>query len=210
MRDLNECTAEVFRRGEQRIKERGRKRRRVLAVCIPVCLFAAVWPAIIFPPMTPEMGTDHFVQPDGETAVSAPESLACPYTAVEIQASGLFQDGHYGKVTDQLAVAEMFRAVESLFAGDSLFADAAGNGPTAGENYPSDENFPAEENSKNDNLAESAGKWKGCTITFTAQDGSQAVYLFSGNTLADADTNETVFLSGPQAAELMAVLGISE
>ncbi|MDE5995971.1 MAG: hypothetical protein K2G56_03545 [Eubacterium sp.] len=38
MRELNECTAEVFRRSEKRIKKHRRIRNRVLAVCIPLCL----------------------------------------------------------------------------------------------------------------------------------------------------------------------------
>ncbi|MDE6723735.1 MAG: hypothetical protein K2J55_06010, partial [Eubacterium sp.] len=33
-----ECTAEVFRRSENRIKKRRRTRKRVVAVCIPLCL----------------------------------------------------------------------------------------------------------------------------------------------------------------------------
>lgn len=52
MRNLEECTAEVFRRGGQRIKERRKKRRRVLALCIPICLIAAVWSAMGLPAMT--------------------------------------------------------------------------------------------------------------------------------------------------------------
>ena len=201
MRELNECTAEVFRRGEQRLKERRRKRRRALAVCIPVFLIAAVWPAIIFPPMVPEMATDPLVQTDGETAGSAPEALACPYTAAEIQEAG---QEHYRTTADTAAVAEMFWAVQSLF------ADADGNGQIACENNQSDKNFPAEENNKNGDLIEASGKSEGYTITFTAGDGSQAVYDLSGNTLVNTETKETIILSDSQAAELMAVLGLAE
>ena len=38
MRNLEDCKAEVFRRSEERIKERKRTRNRVLACCIPLCL----------------------------------------------------------------------------------------------------------------------------------------------------------------------------
>lgn len=38
MRTLEDCKAEVFRRSEERIKERKRKRNRMLACCIPLCL----------------------------------------------------------------------------------------------------------------------------------------------------------------------------
>ncbi len=38
MRNLEDCKAEVFRRSEERIKERKRKRNHVLTCCIPLCL----------------------------------------------------------------------------------------------------------------------------------------------------------------------------
>ena len=38
MRNLEDCKAEIFRRSEERIKERKRARKRVLACCIPLCL----------------------------------------------------------------------------------------------------------------------------------------------------------------------------
>lgn len=34
MREINECTAEVFRRSEKRIKERKRNRNRILKTCV--------------------------------------------------------------------------------------------------------------------------------------------------------------------------------
>lgn len=196
MRELKECTAEVFRRSEQRIRERRRKRNRVLALCVPVILIAAVWSAMSLPAVMPEggtMGQDRF----GESAGSAPESVACPYSAVEIQAGGIIPE-HYGEVTDRLAVAEMFSSV------NSLFADDVGNGQNVIENFPSEEENP------NFDLSDLTGSRKDCTITFTAEDGSQAVYTLSGNTLVDVNENKTISLSGSQMAELMAVLGLSE
>lgn len=205
MRDLNECTAEVFRRGEQRIRERRRKRGRVLAVCIPVCLIAAVWPAIIFPSMTPEMESDHFSQAAGEAAESVPEGLACPYTAVGIQAG--MPPEHYEEITDRLAVAELFSAV------NSLFADASENLPASedflAESFPA-ENPPADAANGNQEQTESASTWKGCTITFAAEDGSRAVYRLRENTLVRVNTGETIPLGDAQMAGLLAVLGLAE
>ena len=43
MREINECMAEVFRRSENRIKERKRKRNRILAMCIPLCLIITIF-----------------------------------------------------------------------------------------------------------------------------------------------------------------------
>ena len=204
MRELDECTAEVFRRGEQRIKERRRKRGRVLAVCIPVCLIAAVWSAGVFPPaMLETEGNDRAQAAEGALG-SAPESAACPYTAVEIQAAGMRPAEHDGKVTDRLAVAEMFQTVQSLF------ADADGKFQDVSENRPAGEACPTDQANMGDAQTEFASTWKGCTITFTAEDGSRGVYRLSGGALVNAATGETVFLSDSQAAGLMAVLGLSE
>lgn len=196
MRELNECTAEVFRRSEKRIRERRRSRVRVLAVCIPVCLVVAVWSAVVFPPVIlAEENSNRVGVP--EMADNAEGSLARSYTAVEIQ-GGLFPEEHDGKVTDAAAAAEMFRAV------DSLFADVDSSGWDFSGNVPSDENTADRVQT------ESTDAWRGYTITFTAEDGSQAVYRLRENTLVKVSTGETVFLSDAQAAGLLAVLGLSE
>lgn len=54
MRNLEDCKAEVFRRSEERIKERKRKRTRVLACCIPLCLLlvaSGIYMRPLFEPM---------------------------------------------------------------------------------------------------------------------------------------------------------------
>ena len=198
MRELDECTAEVFRRSEKRIKERRRKRGRVLALGIPVCLIITVWAVIIFPGMMPTADTSDFAQAAEEINGNAEGSLAGPYVSVEIQTAGLFPAERYGEVTDRLAVAEMFQAVHSLF------ADADGN------NQVDSGTIPAAEDNACYDQAESESKWKVCTITFTAEDGSQVEYILSESTLVDVNGNKTIFLSDFQAAELLAVLGISE
>lgn len=48
MREIKECTAEVFRRSEKRIKERTKKRNRILAACVPFCLILAVFSFVTF------------------------------------------------------------------------------------------------------------------------------------------------------------------
>lgn len=200
MRELKECTAEVFRRSEQRIRERRRKRGRVLALCVPVILIAAVWSAMSLPIMNPEggaLGNDRFT---GEAAGNAPESVACPYTAAEIQQAGVIPDEHSKEVTNRLAVAEMFRTVQSLF------EDVDSNG--IGQNAM--DQLPAEEANKNGDLVETPGQLEEYTITFTAEDGSQAVYRLSGHRLLNVNTDEAIFLSDSQLTGLLAALGISE
>ena len=206
MRELNECTQEVFRRSEKRIRERKRNRSRALALCIPVCLIAALCSVMNLPAMIPAGETSDRSPMSGEPSGEAHQNSACPYIAVEVQNDGLFPAEHDGKVTDRWAVAEMFSVIHSLF------ADADGNGRDASEDFAVNENCPANANNTDGIQTESAStnRSKGCTITFTAEDGSRAVYRLSGNTLVDVNTNEAVFLSNAQAAELMSVLRLTE
>ena len=53
MRELNECKAEVFRRSDNRIKERRRNRNRILAMCIPLCLVLTIFSVMMLPGMLP-------------------------------------------------------------------------------------------------------------------------------------------------------------
>ncbi len=52
MREINECTAEVFRRSEKRIKMRKNLWIRTLAVCIPLCLVTAICVGVFLPNTT--------------------------------------------------------------------------------------------------------------------------------------------------------------
>ncbi|MCH5198116.1 MAG: hypothetical protein J1E34_04330 [Oscillospiraceae bacterium] len=54
MRDINEYTAEVFRRSEKKLKERKRKRSRILAMSIPMCLIITLCLVMNLPKMLNE------------------------------------------------------------------------------------------------------------------------------------------------------------
>lgn len=64
MRELNECKAEVFRRSDNRIKERRRKINRVLALCVPLCLILTIFSVTILPAMMPA-GSDKATGEEG-------------------------------------------------------------------------------------------------------------------------------------------------
>lgn len=53
MRDINEVTAEVFRRSEGRKKERKRNRNRIIMCCIPFLICITAFSAAILPAMLP-------------------------------------------------------------------------------------------------------------------------------------------------------------
>ena len=91
MRNLEDCKAEVFRRSEERIKERKRTRNRVLACCIPLCLLLAVGGLYLRPLLEP---VDELMKSKSEGTVAPERNLGgteftllggvVEYTAVEI------------------------------------------------------------------------------------------------------------------------------
>ena len=58
MRNFEERKAEVFRRSENRIKERKRNRNRILTLCIPICLVLMVWSVATLPPLFTQKSND--------------------------------------------------------------------------------------------------------------------------------------------------------
>ena len=58
MRDLEQAKAEVFRRGNARIKKRKAIRRSVIACCVPLVLCVGIWSATILPAMMPAKSAD--------------------------------------------------------------------------------------------------------------------------------------------------------
>ena len=68
MRDLDTCKAEIFRRSEEKIKERSRMRRRVATLCAPLvlCLVigAVAWPGL---------SSSEKSAPQGDPVIAAPD-----------------------------------------------------------------------------------------------------------------------------------------
>lgn len=91
MRNLEDCKAEVFRRSEERIKERKRSRNRVLACCVPLCLLLVVGGIYLRPMLKP---VDELMRSKSEGTAAPDRNLGgteftllggvVEYTAVEI------------------------------------------------------------------------------------------------------------------------------
>ena len=189
MRDLKECTAEVFRRSEERLKKQKRARLRIVAVCVPLLVIASLAAAML-PPGTPAKRAhdeaDHFV------AESA-GSYECAFTALEIQ-----KPEQNKRVTDRPEVAKAYFAVCSFFE-ETAFADEY-----RGENY----DVPGKpENIGENELASTADEY---TLTFITDEGVQNVYTLNGNTLQNERSGQRVILSDAQLAGLMEALDIAE
>lgn len=190
MRELNECTAEVFRRSDERIKRTKKVRKRVLTVCVPLCLFAMVMSAALLPPV---LGTK---KSDYDTSNG---SYYCSFVKAEIKGT----DGSR-KVDDVLEVIDIYFTVYDMFndgeekAEPSLKEDVLSGGTAeeylVGAEYGADFGF---------------AKYEYNIIFYTAW-GDEAVYTLCGNALTDNATGETLTLTDEQTETLLRMIGAKE
>ena len=185
MRELNECKAEVFRRSENRIRERRKMRNCVLAWCVPFVLCISVCSVMIWAAMMPGDKSNETI---GE---SIDESYVCSYTEVVIQNANSTY-GDFQRVTDKAEVTRLFEAIYSLYDGDCLVSDA-------NEEFKS-----GSESIKNENENTSY------IISFITEDGSETVYTLNNNYLLDANKGVEIILDDAQLSELKVVFGISD
>ena len=94
MRNFEERKAEIFRRSEERINEKRKKRNRIISICIPVLICLGAYSIFILPAMMPagESAADDSHQEIADEVVIYPVSieffnndgnLICSYTESE-------------------------------------------------------------------------------------------------------------------------------
>ena len=196
MRDLNECTAEVFRRSEKRIKERKRNRNRILALCIPFFLIVTVWSVMILPAGKNDMAEKSAMElgdPNGQ-------SLLHSYVQVEIRNAGSSPE-YYRKATDAQGVTEVFLVIHDLSYDVSAAPDDSDKLNECEEIQ--DKTFVNQDYYSTDTTPK-------YIITFTTVDGAERVYVINGSELLDEGTDKRIILSDEQLAELKTVLGLTQ
>lgn len=117
MRSLEDCKAEVFCRSEERIKERKRKRNRVLACCIPLCLLFVAGGFYLRPFFLP---VDDFLKYEkvGEVSDCGLEGLASGTAVTVVSVEVTDETGAEGvsrKITEGAAVRELYDFVSCYF-----------------------------------------------------------------------------------------------
>lgn len=196
MRGLYECRAEVFRRSENRIKERRKKRSRMLAVCIPLVFCIAAYSVFILPAMLPASKTENFA--DNNAVPGKYGSIfACSYTEVVISCA---DDSDSRRITDAAEVARILSAIQSL-CDDPGSAGSVLPGVNPGE-------IPVVES-----IYQSMGLTPGLNgfvVTFRTEDGYENVYVLDGNELFNVNEKTRILLTDLQTAALKEALGISE
>ena len=204
MRELNECRAEVFRRSENRIKERKRNRNRILAMCIPLCLIVMVWSVTILPGMLPagkDAAGENLAQTpgnleDADGAVgSAGESKTHGFVSVTVK------DGEYTcELTDASVVNKVFQQIFDIQEANGEYKDSA-------DMQEPEVDGDAEHKDAASNATTNAGS---ITITMTSADGSKRVYTLNGLTLYDETLEKGYELTEAQRNDLLVALELAD
>ena len=199
MREINECTAEVFRRSEKRIKERKRNRKRILAFCIPLCLIVTVWSIMILPAMMPANKSDNNAG-EGMDIMGSVDGTDTAFVRVEIMSIGTATQSSVLK-DDADEVAQIYYTVQSSFVN-------SGGGNKESANDKAEDDALTEEN-KDYSQSGTTNLSSRFRIIFTTENGAQTVYSLSGDKLINETTKQETILTKDQRTNLLNMLGLT-
>lgn len=199
MREINECTAEVFRRSENRIKERKRNRNRILAFCIPLCLIVTVWSIMILPAMMPASKSNNNAGEDMDIMGSV-DGTDAAFFRVEVMSTGTATQSTILK-DDADEVAQIYYTVQSSFV-------SSGGGNKESANEKPEDDALTEEN-KDYSQSGTTNMSSGYRIIFTAENGIQKIYLLVGDKLINEATKQETVLTADQRSNLLNMLGLT-
>ncbi len=206
MRNFEERKAEVFRRSENRIKERKRNRNRILAMCIPLCLVLTIFSVVMIPGMLP-VGTDNaenenigFVSDgtadedgaaDGAVG-SLDDSKTHNYVSVTVK------DGDYSnKFTEASSVNNVFHNIYEILEANGGYQDITNqSGTGTGDNV--------------EDATDATAKVGCIIITMTSVDGTERVFLLDDLTLYDQAFKKEITLTTAQHNDLLVALELAD
>ena len=199
MREINECTAEVFRRSEKRIKERKRNRNRILAFCIPLCLIVTVWSIMILPAIMPANKSNNAAG-EGMDMAGSVDGTAAAYVRVEVMSTGTATQSAILK-DDADEVAQIYYTVQSSFVNSG-----GGNKESAKEEAEDD---ALTDENKDYSQSGTINLSSGFRIIFSTENGAQTIYSLSGDKLINETTKQETILAEDQRSNLLNMLGLT-
>ena len=199
MREINECTAEVFRRSEKRIKERKRNRNRILALCIPLCLIVTVWSVMILPAMMPANKSNNAAG-EGMDMAGSVDGTAAAYVRVEVMSTGTATQSAILK-DDADEVAQIYYTMQSSFVNSG-----GGNKESAKEEAEDD---ALTDENKDYSQSGTTNLSSGFRIIFSTENGAQTIYSLSGDKLINETTKQETILAEDQRSDLLNMLGLT-
>ena len=199
MREINECTAEVFRRSEKRIKERKRNRNRILAFCIPLCLIVTVWSIMILPAIMPANKSNNAAG-EGMDMAGSVDGTAAAYVRVEVMSTGTATQSAILK-DDADEVAQIYYTMQSSFVNSG-----GGNKESAKEEAEDD---ALTDENKDYSQSGTTNLSSGFRIIFSTENGAQTIYSLSGDKLINETTKQETILAEDQRSNLLNMLGLT-
>lgn len=199
MRNFEERKAEVFRRSENRIKERKRNRNRILAFCIPLCLIVTVWSIMILPAMMPASKSDNNAG-EGMDIMGSVDGTAAAYVRVEVMSTGTATQSAILK-DDADEVAQIYYTVQSSFVNSG-----GGNKESAKEEAEDD---ALTDENKDYSQSGTTNLSSGFRIIFSTENGAQTIYSLSGDKLINETTKQETILAEDQRSNLLNMLGLT-
>lgn len=187
MRDFEQRKAEIFRRSEERLTQRKRRRRMIIS-CVPIVICIAFLSVFKLPDI--ELGGGKSA-PDAYNQTVSTEK----YISVRIQGKG--ENSGYSKVIEDQETIE--KIVNSITGAESEKTSTESSEPTENKSAgkPQDAVAGASPTKKEED--------SGYTITIAASDGSERVYTISDDILTD-EKNTRIFLTDEQFSEIVSLL----
>ena len=130
MKNFEQTRAEIFRRSEERIKERKRNRRRALALCVPLCLAVLVCSARFLPLLFPSQndtapnGTDGITEMPHQELSPALSDAEHPFVAFTVRQAG--NDAVCAETESSAAVDAAFGQICAALLPQESYADLVG------------------------------------------------------------------------------------
>ncbi len=201
MKNFEQTRAEIFRRSEERIKERKRNRRRALALCVPLCLAVLVCSARFLPLLFPSQndtapnGTDGIKMPHQELSPALPDAEH-PFVAFTVRQAG--NDAVCAETESSAAVDAAFRQICAALLPQESYADLVGAFSADSPAMRDGEILPPSPSAAAQTYL----------ITLKTASGASRTFALCENTLSDTAHAAKAHLSEAQTAALKAALGL--
>jgi len=191
MKEINEYTAEVLRRSEKRIRERKKRRSRILMCCIPLFICVSVFSLAVLPKISANKRAD--VLKDSYNS----DSIFCSYVQVEIKDNNN-KTSNYNIVTDKLEVDRLYSVVLSAF-------ESLGNDSDYNEEFKNENDSETKEHTN-----VTSTKTENYTFIFATADADSTTYTLTDNILINKSSGQRVILNSNQLIKLKQAFKIKD
>lgn len=202
MKNFEQTRAEIFRRSEERIKERKRNRRRALALCVPLCLAVLVCSARFLPLLFPSQndtapnGTDGITEMPRQELSPALSDAEHPFVAFTVRQAE--SDAVCAETENSEAVDAAFGQICAALLPQESYADLVGAFSADSPAMRDGEILPPSPSAAAQTYL----------ITLKTASGASRTFALCENTLSDTAHAAKAHLSEAQTAALKAALGL--